>query len=587
MRSPICTVVGHVDHGKSSILDYIRGSNIVRGEAGAITQAIGASIVPINTVKQKCGTLLESLKMNFTIPGLLFIDTPGHEAFTTLRKRGGNLADIAVLVVDINDGPKPQTIEAIEILRAYKTPFIIALNKIDMLAGWRSDPKKSILTNINVQSQETQQKLDTKLYEIVGQLYEQFDFNSDRYDRIPDYTKQMAIVPCSAKTGEGLPELLMLIAGLAQRFLNENLECNIDATGKGTILEVKEDKGLGTTMDVILFDGSLKVNDTIVIGDINEPIVSKVKALLLPTPLTEMRDKKNKFRGVKEVFAATGVKISAPNINEVKSGMPVRSCDQKNIDKVKEEIAQEVDTVSIETDGVGVIVKADTLGSLEAMIKILQDHKIKIRKATLGKISKSDLVEADSNFEKDPLTSVILGFNVTEPEATSVPTNVHIITSNIIYHIIENYQAWVATSTKREEEKELEALVRPCKFEFMINHTFRQSNPAIIGGDILIGVIKTGMHVMDSNGTTIGSIKSLRLEKESVKRVESGKQVAIGIIGATIGRQLNEEDILYSDIPEEDFKKLKELKRLLKQPELDVMKEIALIRRKHNPVWGI
>lgn len=588
VRSPICTVVGHVDHGKSSILDYIRGSNIVRGEAGAITQAIGASIVPIDTIKRKCGDLLKTMGMEFTIPGLLFIDTPGHEAFTTMRKRGGNLADIAVLVIDVNEGPKPQTLEAIEILRNYKTPFIIALNKTDLIPRWVSNPKKPLLQNISSQVSDAQTKLDTRLYEILGELNEKFGINADRYDRIPDFTKQIAMVPCSAKSGEGLPELLMLIAGLAQRFLNDCLECNIGGYAKGTVLEVKEDKGLGKTADVILYDGSLKVNDTIVIGDTNEPIVAKIRALLLPTPNTEMRDKKNKFRGVKEVKAATGVKISAPGIDDVKSGMPLRSCKPEDVDSVKEEVSQEIDDITIDTDSSGVIVKADTIGSLEAMLKILKDNDIKIRKASLGEISKTDIIDAECNYEKDPLTSVVLGFNVSEPSSSvSIPENVNVITSGIIYHIIETYKEWVESFSKREEEKELDSLVRPCKFEFMTNHTFRQSNPAVFGADIIFGVMKVGMPIMTEEGKNIGTVKSMQLEKESVKKVDAPKQVAVSVDGVTIGRQINEGDVLYSAVPENDFRKLKELKRLLKVPEIEVLKEIAKIKRKDNPVWGV
>ena len=586
IRSPICTVVGHVDHGKSSLLDYIRGSNIVSGEAGAITQAIGASIVPIETIKKKCGSLLKTLNLNFTIPGLLFIDTPGHEAFSTLRRRGGSLADIAVLVIDINEGPKPQTLEAIEILRSYKTPFIIALNKIDLIGGWRTQTQKPLLESISSQPDKTREILDTKLYEILGVVNEKFGINSDRYDRVSDYTKQFAMVPCSAKTGEGLPELLMLVAGLAQKYLNECLQCNMNSDGKGTILEVKENKGLGTTLDVILFDGNIKTNDTIVIGDIDEPIVAKVRALLVPDALSEMRDKKSKFKTVKEVFAANGVKISAPGIDKVIAGMPLRVCKKEDIERVKLELKDEIDDIAIEKDETGVIVKADTIGSLEAMIKLLRDNNIKIRKASIGEINKSDLIDAESNYEKDPITAAILGFNISEPKIT-IPENVTVITSSIIYKIIEDYTAWADDSSKREEEKDLESLIRPCKFEYMLNHTFRQSNPAIVGVDIISGVMKVGMPIINAKGYVIGTVKSIQLEKDSVKRAEAGKQVAVAIHGATVGRQINEEDIFYSDIPEDDFKKLKQKKHLLKVPEIDCMKELAHIKRKENPVWGI
>ena len=264
IRSPICTVAGHVDHGKTSVLVKIRGTAIVETEAGRITQAIGASIVPLTTIRKICGPLLERLNIKFTIPGLLFIDTPGHAAFTNLRKRGGNLADIAIVVIDINEGIKPQTTEVIDILKQYKTPFVVALNKIDLISGWQSN-KTLLLENVSKQSATIQQLLDKKLYELVGRL-STFGLNSERFDRVDDYTKQIAIIPLSAKTGEGMPELLMVITGLAQKYLEKKLDIDIKRFAKGTILEVKETKGLGITLDVIVYDGTLKRNDLIVIG---------------------------------------------------------------------------------------------------------------------------------------------------------------------------------------------------------------------------------------------------------------------------------------------------------------------------------
>ncbi|MCI0613156.1 translation initiation factor IF-2, partial [bacterium] len=298
IRQPIVAIMGHVDHGKTSLLDKIRGTGIAAREAGGITQAIGASILPLKTVQQICGNLLEQLKLKLTIPGLLFIDTPGHAAFVNLRKRGGNLADIAILVIDVNEGLMPQTKESIEILKHSKTPFIIAANKIDMIEGWRQKPG-SFLQNLSLQSAETQRKFETKLYEVVAQVFE-LGIQADRFDRVSDYTKTAAVVPVSAKTGEGIPELLMLLTGLAQKYLEQSLKIEENGPAKGTIMEVKEQKGLGTVLDVIVYDGNLKVNDQILVGTLDEPIQAKIKALFEPEPNVEMREKKAKFKPVKE-----------------------------------------------------------------------------------------------------------------------------------------------------------------------------------------------------------------------------------------------------------------------------------------------
>ncbi len=582
IRSPLCVVLAHVDHGKTSILDKIRGSAITKGEAGGITQAIGASIIPLETIKKICGKLLESLKMKFSIPGLLFIDTPGHMAFTSLRKRGGNLADIAILVIDINEGIKPQTIESIEILKQYKTPFVVAANKIDLISGWQSSDKQ-LLDSIKQQSQNIQQLLDKRIYELVGKLSE-LGFDSERFDRVDDFTKRIAIIPTSAKTGEGIPELLMVLTGLAQKFLEQNLKCDVKGDAKGTILEVKEEKGLGKSIDAIIYDGSLKRNDTIVIGTLTEPILTKVKGLFEPLPLKEMRDKKSKFKPVKEVNAATGVKISATDIDDVLAGMPIQSCSKGDVEKIKKEIKAEVEEVLLKIDREGIVIKADTLGSLEALHKLLKEKDVMVKKASIGNITKKDISDAEANYEKDPLQAVVLGFNVL---ADIEAKNVKIISNNVIYKLIEELEKWQVEEKRRLEARELEELVMPCKFQIMKGYVFRQNNPAVVGVDVLGGIMKVGIPLMKDDGKKITEVKSMQMEQENIEEAEKGKQVAVSMEGVTVGRQINEGDILYSSTPEKDFRKLKELKKYLTEEEKQILKEIAQIKRKNNAVWGV
>jgi translation initiation factor 5B len=591
-RSPIIAVLGHVDHGKSSILDRIRNTAIIDTEAGGITQAIGASIVPLHILKNFCDKL--NVKFNFIIPGLLFIDTPGHEAFTSLRKRGGNLADIAILVIDVNEGFKPQTIEAFEILRNYKTPFIIALNKIDLVNGFRirDDLKdKSLIQNLDAQEFQVSQDIESKLYNIVAFISEKFGLESERYDRC-DYTKQIAIVPCSARQGIGIPELLMVLTGLTQRYLENNLACNLETNSpsKGTILEIKNVDGLGLCMDAIIYDGVIRVNDSLIIGGIEKPIVTKVKGLFEPKVLTDMRDKKTKFQSIKEICAATGVRLSAPDIEGVIAGMPLISCPPNTpiaiIEGFKESIQKEVEEVIMETDKEGIVVKADTLGSLEALVKLLKDKGIKIRKANVGNITKKDLTDAESNYEKDPTESVILGFNITSDSGIK-NDNVKVLTSNIIYKLIEEYESWKEQENKRIEQKEIEGLTKPCKIEYLTNYTFRASNPAIIGIEVLSGQLRNGINIMKDDGKTLTSVKEIQKNKESVSTLDKKEQAAASLPGVTAGRQIIEGEIYYSAIPEDDFRKLKKLTKYLSKEETSLLKEIAEIMRRNNPVWGV
>jgi len=566
IRSPICTFVGHVDHGKSSLLDQIRGTCIVAQEAGGITQAISSSKISTEQIRKISGDLLEKTKIRLTIPGLLFIDTPGHAAFTNLRKRGGSLADIAILVIDINEGLKPQTEEAIEILKSYKTPFVIALNKIDLISGWQKTTNQSLLDSINSQSESTQKKLNDRLYELLGKLYE-FGFNAERFDRVSDYTKQIAMIPCSAKLNQGIPELLMIISGLAQKFLEESLKIHVKGPAKGTVLEVKEEKGIGTVLYTIIYDGTIKVSDQIIIGGIEEPIITKVRSLFdIRTPL-------------KEAHAAANIKINAPNTKEVISGMPLRVV-EGDIEKVKKEIQKEIEEVIMETEQSGVVIKADSLGSLEALSNLLRPHNIKIKRANIGNVSKKDIADATS--EVDPFNQVILGFNVKSNEKTKVK----VILNDVIYRIIEDFEKWREDQKKAIESKELEKVTFPFKIQLLPGCVFRQSNPAIFGADILAGKVKTGAHLMKS-GQKLSFVKEIQHEKENITEAEAGKQVAIAVPNLTVGRQVLEGDILYSFLTETEFRQLKKLKKFLNSKEATILKEIAQIMRQKDETWGV
>lgn len=578
IRQPIITIMGHVDHGKTLLLDQIRGTAVAAKEAGGITQAIGASIIELPTIKKVCGKLLDQLKQTLTIPGLLFIDTPGHAAFVNLRKRGGNLADIAILVVDITEGLKPQTKESIEILKQYKTPFIIAANKIDMLEGWEKK-EGTILQKITAQKPELQRRLDEKLYELVGQVYE-MGLQADRFDRVSDYTKQAAIVPTSAKTGDGVPELLMLLTGLAQRYLEERLETDVKGPAKGTILEVKEQQGLGTVMDVIIYDGTLKSTDNIIVGTLDEPIVARVKALLVPEPLAEMREKKSRFRPVKQATASTGVRIVAPGTETAVAGMPVVAA-HGDTEKLKEEMKKEVEK-AIETDPEGVIVKADSLGSLEALMTLLRENDVDIRKASIGPITKKDISDAEST--KDPLQRIILGFNVPKPETGK---EVKILTNDVIYRLIEEYDKWKEAQQRKIELTHLSTLTKPCKIEMLKGYVFRQSNPAIAGVEVMAGTLTSNTPIMNAQGKELTRIKGIQLEQENVEEAGKGKKVAASMPNVIIGRQINEGDTLYSSITEQEFLTYKKYKEHLTDEEKEILKEIADIKRAENPVWGV
>ncbi len=560
--------MGNVDSGKSKTIDCIKKTSIVQSEPGKITQSIKAYSISLDAIKNICNDLLDISKIK--VPGLLFIDTPGHAAFTNLRKRGGSLADIAVLVIDINEGLKPQTLESIEILKENKTPFIIALNKVDLINGWNSNIEIPLIKSIQQQSSNVQKVLDDKLYTLLGKFYE-LGLSTERFDRVEDFTKQIVMIPTSAKTSEGIPELLMILTGLAQRFLESELSYDPNSPGEGTILEVTEEIGLGRCLDTIVYKGKLKVNDTVIIGTLHEPIVTKIKALFLVD--------KNQYKNVKEVESAIGVKVSAVGLESVIPGMPLKVAN-KDLEKTKIEIKEQVEQLTIELDNDGIIIKADNVGSLEGLINLLRIKDIKIKKASVGEISKKDIAEALSTHNQ--FYKVILGFNVKNIDSQEVK----IITDNIVYSLVDKFQEWYEKEKLALEAKLFANLVKPCKLKILAGYMFRQSNPAVCGVEILAGKLKTGANLMKED-KAITEAKEMQNEGKKIDEAKKGEQIALSMPGITLGRQIKENDILYSDIPEEQFRLYKKNRKLVTDEEVQILREIAELKRKNNTSWGI
>ncbi|RKX96979.1 MAG: translation initiation factor IF-2, partial [Spirochaetes bacterium] len=514
-----------------------------------------------------CQPLLQKIKIDLSLPGFLWIDSPGHEAFTTLRKRGGAIADLAVLVIDINEGFKPQTDESINFLKQFKTPFIVAATKIDKISGWIPHNDACFIDSINLQPSRVVEELENKVYTLVGQLAER-GFQSERYDRVRDFTKQVAIVPVSGVTGEGIPDLLVTIEGISEKFLKDRLEIQSDR-GKGTILEVKEYRGLGTTIDVILYDGEMKRGDYIIIGG-RETIVTKIKALLEPKPLRELRSEKD-FISVERVRAAAGVKVAAPNLDKAIAGSPIRATGKEgDIEECIREVESEVSEVEIQTEKEGVILKADTLGSLEALIKTFREMNISIRKALVGDVNKSDIMEIKAFSE--PL---IFAFGVKIPpevEKIAKDNNVKIFKSNVIYKLVEDFERWQKEKQKRKEEMFLASVTRPGRIRVLPGYIFRQSKPAIFGVEVLKGIIKP-RYKLRKGKELIGEIKEIQFSGENINEAKTGDKVAISMDDVVMGKDINEGDILETAVTPEDMEKLEELKPRLRKDEIELLEE--------------
>jgi translation initiation factor 5B len=589
VRQPIVCVLGHVDSGKTSLLDKIRKSSVQAREAGGMTQHIGASFFPAGTLRELTRPLLKQLKTKIAVPGLLVIDTPGHEAFVNLRKRGGAVADIAILVVDVLRGFETQTYECIDILKSRKTPFLVAANKIDRLPGWLAKPSESFLKSYQGQDVYVRQDFDEHLYTIMG-TFSQLGFRADRFDKITDFTKTVAIVPVSAKTGEGIPELLAVLVGLTQQFLRKLLRTTKGAA-RGTVLEVKEEPGLGVTVNAIIYDGVLKKGDTIVIGGRDKPVVTKVRAVLLPKPLDEIRDPRDKFSSVDEVAAASGVKIAAPDLEGAIAGAPLYSVPSEDrVDEFVRMVSEEVEKLRIATDIEGVVLKTDTLGSLEAIAEILRRNSIPIRLADVGDVSKRDVTEAAVVKEHEPLYGAVLAFNskvLPDAQAEAKSRGVPVFEHNIIYHLVDNYIDWMKKEQEARSAKEFEKFVTPAKLKVLPGFVFRRAKPAIFGVEIVAGRIKSKAPIMGADGEDLGEILQIQDKGKAVSEAGTGMQVAVSLEKPVFGRHINEGDTLYSKVPESHARAmLMKFQTRLSPEELEALNEYVNFMRRKIPFWA-
>jgi translation initiation factor 5B len=580
----------------TSLLDRIRGTGVQAREAGGITQEIGASFFPMETLEAICGPLLSKTGGQLKIPGLLVIDTPGHEIFSNLRMRGGSAADIAILLVDVLKGLENQTMESIEILKTRRVPFLVALNKVDMIRGWRKDTASGkggipLAAALKLQPPEWNDELEERLYNVVGGL-SRAGFQAEAFYRIKDFRKQVSIIPVSARYGVGIPELLAVLIGLAQQFLTTKLTqgaADVSGRSKGIVLELQEEVGMGQTANIILTDGTLHVGDKIVIVKRDGAAQTKVKALFMPKPLDEMRDPRDKFTAVSEVFAAAGVKLVSPDLEGVIPGTAIMTFqNDAEFASLRIDLEKDLGTLRKKSDSVGVIVKAGSIGGLEALLKMLEARAIPVRLADIGDISKAEIVEAESVAERDPYLGAIIGFDVKVlPEAKDSALGAQIITSEVIYDAVEGYVQWAAKKKEEDERTALQNVTMPAKVKAMKGNFFRRNDPAVFGVEVLAGRLRPKSRLMNQKGEEVGLVEQIQENGKNIPEASKGMQVAISVKGPTLGRTIKEDEDLYTLPTSYDAKILKgKYASTLGPDDQQALQEIVAIRSAKDLLYG-
>ncbi|MFX0090156.1 MAG: translation initiation factor IF-2 [Candidatus Hodarchaeota archaeon] len=588
IRSPITVILGHVDSGKTSLLDKVRGTIVQLKEVGGITQHIGASFFPSSTVEALVANIRD---IKLEIPGVLIIDTPGHASFMNLRTRGASMANFAILVVDVLDGVQPQTMESLRILRQNKVPFLIALNKIDRLGGWESFPDIPLIESIPKQHKNVREHLQNVIYELQTDLGS-FGFDCDRFDNIKDFRKKIAIIPTSAKTGEGIPEMFLVLVGLTQAFLKSQLELHVSGSGVGSVLEMKEETGLGKTINVILYDGVIKRGDRILVAGMEGVLLTTVKALLLPSELDEIRDPRDRFVNVNSVTAAVGLKIvGGTSLEKVVAGSPlyvVKSDEEAT--QLSEELTAEINRFRVQTDEEGIILKADSLGTLEAIVQYLRERGIKIRWADVGKISRRDIIEASIAKERDEQYGVVLAFQTAilpDAREEAYKQKIKIFSNDIIYRLHEDYEEWLNELEEQREREAIKDITYPAKIK-MLPYIFNAKDPAIVGVEVLSGKLTSKVNLIGLDNRKIGTLRQIQSENKTVSEAKVGEQVAVSIQGPTANRNLKAGDMMLVDVSEKDAIRIQQLRKFFSPSVLETLDQLIEIKRKFDSrFWAL
>ncbi|KAG3194524.1 Eukaryotic translation initiation factor [Phytophthora cactorum] len=567
LRSPICCIMGHVDTGKTKLLDNIRRTKVQDAEAGGITQQIGATFFPVEAIKQKTARLAETMKLDYRLPGLLVIDTPGHESFTNLRNRGSSLCDIAILVVDIMHGLEPQTLESLRLLRQKKAPFVVALNKIDRCYGWKTMPDMPVQEALKHQNEHVIREFEDRMKAIIVEFAEQ-KLNAEVYWRNKDLAHTVSLIPTSAISGEGVPDLLMMLTRLTQERMAKSLAF-VDIL-QCTVLEVKVIEGLGTTIDTILVNGTLEEGATIVVCTLDGPVVTTIRSLLTPHPMKEIRVK-GEYIHHQKMKAAMGVKICAQGLEKAVAGTQIYVVGpDDDVEELKDSVMSDLTGIldSVKATRRGVMVQASTLGALEALLEFLRtcDPPIPVSCVNIGPVHKKDVMRASVQLEHQPEFATILAFDVkVHSDATELATElgVRIFTADIIYHLFDQFTAYMDNFRMARREEFEEVAVFPCVLKILPNCVFNKKDPIILGVDVEEGILKIGtpLVVPSAGGFLVGKVGSIEREHKEVDRAKKGASVAVRIDNegsVMYGRHFDHKNKLVSRLTRQSIDALKE-----------------------------
>lgn len=581
LRKPIICVLGHVDTGKTKILDKIRRTNVQLGEAGGITQQIGATNFPYENISEYLQDINEKFRLNPPkVPGFLIIDTPGHESFQNLRSRGQSLCDLAVVVIDIMHGLENQTISSLEMLKKKKTPFLIALNKIDKIHEWKSYEWCAFRKSYDLQKEHVKRRFDSMLQNTITQLTKVIGLNTALFDTNENMKEYVNIVPTSAHSGEGIPDLMNMFMYISEKFMYKKLY--VSKKIQCSVLEVKVLESVGHTIDVVLVNGTLKVGDKIIVAGINGPIRSVIKYLMTPQPMKELRIK-SEYTHHKEIDGAIGLKIFAKDLEGALAGSTfyVYKTETEAIE-ISEEVDKECDSIIkkfLTKDGKGVMVTSSSLGALEACLEFLNEDdaegKVPVAAVSLGYVQKKDVIKIMTfhNKEKEKIREiykeeqVILAFDVhihKDAQEYADHNGVKIITAEKIYELKSKYSEYRNICFEERKKDRMKEAIFPCSLKIVPKGVFHKYDPVIVGVDVEEGILKVGtpLYCVDKK-KLLGVVEGIEKNSKQVNNVlkkDGSVAIRIKTVNSSVSHKshFDEGDNLISNISRVSIERMKE-----------------------------
>ncbi len=569
LKAPVCCIVGHIDAGKTSLLDKLRNSNVQAKEAGGITQHIGSTFFPIENIRKNCASIKGKFEVIHKIPGILMIDTPGHSEFQSLRDVGTSICDLGILIIDIEESVQEQTKEAIKLLKEKNIPFVIAVTKLDKIYGWTTTTSSNLRGALKEQSKDVAMILESKLEDIKYDLSKE-EINAEFYFKNTKPEKVYSMIPVSSKTGEGIADILALLVYISQTWMIKKL--TFKEKVKCTIMESKYDQHLGYTIDVILSNGTLNVGDKFAVATSEGAKITTIRNILTPTPMTQL-GKKTQWSYHDSVKASIGVKLIGSNLDGVYPGTHLQSIDATvSEEEAVKLVNEEIDKVwkSYVFESPGVFFSAQTFGELEAGYSIFKKAGINVAGAYIGSPSNKIIDRICMNLdgkenEKLPENRMYFyfgPFNDVSVEEYAKTKEVKLLTSEVIYNLVDFYKKEREQIIKSRQNSNTEA-VFPVQLSILKQYIFLKggNEHLLFGVKVKKGTLyKNTPIIVVGKNVILGKVTNIQFNHKDQEKGLEGQEVCIRLDNPnklTYARHFDESDILIGNMTRESIDVLK------------------------------